>query len=72
MKRLRITVEGMHCSSCALNVAKSIKKVNGVKDANASLLTKKCLVDAEDSVNKEELKKAVARVGYKTVSIEED
>ena len=47
-------------------------KVQGVKNANASLMTNKCIVEAEDSVNKDELKKAVARVGYKAVSVEED
>ena len=72
MKKLRITVEGMHCSSCASNIERSIKKVNGVKGASASLLTKKCIVEADDNVDQNELKKAVARIGYKASSIEED
>jgi len=26
MKKVKITIEGMHCSSCASNVEKSLKK----------------------------------------------
>ena len=62
----------MHCSSCASNIEKSLKKIQGVKEANVSLLLKKGTVELEENsnVSDEELKKAVARVGYKLVGIE--
>ena len=61
---------GMHCSSCASNIEKSLKKVPGVKEVSVSLMTNKGFVECEDKVSEEELKKAVARAGYKAVSIE--
>ncbi len=70
MKKLKLTIEGMHCSSCASNVEKSLKKVSGVKEANVSLMLKKGSVECEDEVSEEELKKAVARAGYKVARIE--
>ena len=70
MKKLKLTISGMHCASCASNVERSLKKVNGVKSANVSLMTNKGFIEAEDSVSDEELKKAVARAGYKLLNIE--
>ena len=70
MKKIKLTIEGMHCSSCALNVEKSLKKVSGVKEANVSLMLKKGIIEADDSVSEEDLKKAVSKVGYKIMRIE--
>lgn len=70
MKKLKLTIEGMHCSSCAGNIERSLKKVSGVKGATVSLMLKKGTVEAEDNVNEEEIKKAVAKVGYKVSKIE--
>jgi P-type Cu+ transporter len=72
MKKVKITIHGMHCASCASNIEKSLKKISGVKSARVSLLLKKGTVEYEDSVSDDELKKAVARAGYKAVSIEKE
>ncbi|MEX2017468.1 MAG: heavy metal-associated domain-containing protein [Candidatus Pacearchaeota archaeon] len=72
MTKYKITISGMHCASCASNVEKSLKKVSGVKEANVSLMLKKGIVQAESSVSENELKKAVERVGYKTIDIEKE
>ena len=70
MKKLKLSIQGMHCASCASNIEKSLGKVEGVKSVNVSLMMKKGYVEAEDKVSEEELKKAVARAGYKLISIE--
>ncbi|MEK6829986.1 MAG: heavy metal-associated domain-containing protein [Nanoarchaeota archaeon] len=72
MKKYKITISGMHCASCASNTERSLKKVEGVRQANVSLMLKKGMVEAEDSVSDEELKKAVARAGYKVVGMEKE
>lgn len=71
MKR-KILIHGMHCASCASNIERSLKKVPGVKGARVSLMMKNGYVECEDSVSDEELKKAVARAGYKVVSVEKE
>ena len=66
----KIVIEGMHCASCASNVERSLKKVAGVKDVAVSVMTNKAVVDVDEKVSDAELKNAVARAGYKTVSVE--
>ena len=72
MKKYKITISGMHCSSCASNIEKSLKKVPGVKNANVSLMLKKGTAECDDKVSEDEIKKAVARTGYKIVNIEKE
>ena len=74
MKRIKLKIEGMHCASCASNIEKSLRKVQGIKSANVSLMTKKGIVEIEESSNisDEEFKRAVARAGYKLTGIERE
>lgn len=71
MKKIKLTIEGMHCASCASNVERSLKKVSGVKEASVSLMLKKGTLEVEDSVSEDEIKKAVSKVGYKITKIEQ-
>lgn len=70
MMKKKIEIEGMHCASCAANIERSLKKVPGVKEVSVSLMTRKAILDVDEKVPEEELKKAVARTGYKPVKIE--
>ena len=70
MKKLKLIIEGMHCASCASNIEKSLKNTRGVKSASIILMLKKGTVEVEDFVSEEDLKKAVARAGYKVTKIE--
>jgi len=69
MKKIKLTISGMHCASCSGNVERSLKKVQGVKSCSVSLMTNKSIVEVEDNVSDEELKKAVSRTGYKVVEV---
>ena len=66
----KINIEGMHCASCAGNIERSLKKVQGVSEVNVSVIGKKAFVEVNEKVPEEELKKAVARAGYKVLSID--
>lgn len=66
----KITIQGMHCASCASNTERALKRLPGVKEVNVSVMTNKAIIDVDEKVPEEELKKAVSRAGYKTVSIE--
>jgi len=71
MKKIKLIIQGMHCASCASNIERSLKKVSGVKEANVNLMLRKGFVESEDNVSNDEIKKAVSKVGYKVVSIED-
>lgn len=70
MKKIKITIEGMHCASCATNIERAVKKIPGVRESSVNMLTKKAVIEAEDNVNIEEIKKIISKVGYKPVNIE--
>ena len=72
MKKIKISIDGMHCASCASNIERSLKKVEGVKNASVSLLMKKAIVECDDKVSDDELKHAVKRTGYNTRLIERE
>jgi len=69
MKKVKITIPGMHCASCSGIAEKEIRKVAGVGDVSVSVMTNKAIIEAEDSVNVEALKKAVSDAGYTVVSV---
>ena len=74
MKKIKLTIHGMHCASCASNIEKSLKKIPGIKEVNVSLMTKKGILEIEEGVlvANDELRKAVSKVGYKLVGIERE
>lgn len=70
MKKLKLSIAGMHCGSCAGNIERAVKKVPGVKECRVSAVTNKGFVEADDSASEEEMKKAVTKVGYKVLAVE--
>ena len=70
MKKVKLTISGMHCGSCAGNIERAIKKIPGVKECRVSAITNKGFVEADDGASEEEMKKAVAKVGYKVLVVE--
>jgi len=66
MKKI-FKIQGMHCASCASNIEKAVKKLNGVREANVNFATKKLYT--EGNVDNGEIIRAVSRVGdYKATS----
>lgn len=70
--KTKITIEGMHCASCAGNIEKSLKKISGVKEVSVSLMMKRGYIESDTEIAQEEIKKAVARVGYKVTGVEKE
>ncbi len=70
MKKIKLSIEGMHCASCAANVEKSLKRVAGVKEASVSLMLKKGRIEADDNVSDESLTKAVKAAGYNVSKVD--
>jgi Cu+-exporting ATPase len=67
-----LSLFGMHCSSCAGVIEKSLKKVEGVTDAKVNFAAEKAMVlyDAT-TVDIEELIEAVEKTGYKAMVVNE-
>lgn len=71
MKKYTIQIQGMHCAGCAANVERSLRKVKGVKSASVSLMVNKGFVEVDNAVQTDELTKAIARTGYRALSVEQ-
>lgn len=67
---ITMKIEGMMCQHCQAHVSKALNDLEGVK-AEVSLEDQAAYVTADQSVDKEALRKAVVDAGYEVVSIEE-
>ncbi len=70
MKKIKLTISGMHCGSCAGNIERSIGKVSGVKSVSVRMMANSGIVETEDNVSDADLEKAVSRAGYKVLKVE--
>jgi uncharacterized protein len=64
METKTIIVEGMTCNHCKANVERSIKGIEGVKDAVVDLETQSVKIESEN-LNLDKIKFAVEKIGYK-------
>ncbi|WP_444685753.1 heavy metal translocating P-type ATPase [Alkalicoccus luteus] len=64
MKKVNMSVSGMSCASCVNRVEKSLKKVEGVEEANVNLASHSAQVRTSDAVTTEQLIQAVEKIGF--------
>lgn len=66
------SVKGMHCASCVSIIERSLKEVDGVREATVNLATEKATVSYDpQKVSDEKLSSAVANGGYQALLDEE-
>ncbi len=58
-KQIELKVTGMSCTHCEMRVKKALESVKGVQSAKADHKKGTAVIQAEDSVSKEALVKAV-------------
>jgi Cu+-exporting ATPase len=65
-QRVNLSLYGMHCSSCANLIEKSLKKLPGVKQASVNFAAEKALIQFEPGLTDIQAAiTAVGKVGYK-------
>lgn len=64
MKRVKLDVEGMHCSGCASRVEAALSAVEGVRRVDVSLEEAEAEVLADDPAGEDALLRAVEGAGY--------
>lgn len=71
MKTL-LKIQGMHCVSCALNIEKSLNKLEGVTKATVNFSTEEAIIDYDKKqVNINKIKELVSDLGYKALESKE-
>ncbi len=67
MAQTTIKIQGMTCNHCVMRVAKALKAVPGVQDAQVDLQKGEAIVTYDDAkVERNKLTFAVVEAGYKT------
>lgn len=65
MTETKISIGGMHCASCALNIERKLKKTKGVKDANVNFSIERASVDFDPKeVDEKKLVETIRGAGY--------
>jgi len=63
-KRTDFNIKGMHCASCVNVIEKSLRKIDGVKEATVNLATESGCVVCDTDVPDKKIKEALKKVGY--------
>ncbi len=68
MAKVNLKIQGMTCNHCVMRVAKALKAVPGVQDAQVDLQKAEAAVTYDDTkVSLDKLSFAVVEAGYKVV-----
>ncbi len=71
--QMKISVDGMVCSACQSTVKKTVKALEGVKEAEVSLENKNAFITYYPNLIKpEQIKKAINDKGYTVGKIQEE
>ncbi|HCE30945.1 TPA: heavy metal translocating P-type ATPase [Candidatus Daviesbacteria bacterium] len=71
-EKVALSLSGMHCTSCAGIIERSLKKVPGVKEARVNFTAEKASVTVDSgSVSEDALIEAVKKAGYKATVLDE-
>jgi copper chaperone CopZ len=66
MKKLTLDIEGMHCSSCAMNIDFDLEDLDGIKSAKTNYAKQKCEVEFDEKkINIEKIINQIMDTGYK-------
>lgn len=71
-KKVNLALYGMHCSSCAAIIERSLKKMPGVKEAHVNFAAEKAAVTYEASVTTDQLTEVVKKTGYKASVVDQN
>ncbi len=72
MKKTRISVGGMHCASCALNIEKTLKKTKGVKQASVNFSIARASIEFDEaSIDEKRLIDKIEKAGFTATVYEE-
>ena len=50
MASKKITIKGMHCASCAVNIEKALLKNASIKKANVNYALEQAFIDYDDTI----------------------
>ena len=68
VKKVTLKIAGMSCASCAARIEKSLRKLDGVRQANVNFALEQAAIEYEDAlVNVEKFMEVIKSLGYDPV-----
>ncbi|MEM4367165.1 MAG: copper-translocating P-type ATPase [Candidatus Anstonellales archaeon] len=72
MRRVTLQIDGMDCSSCAVNIEKKLRNIKGIESANVNYATGKATVEYHEGIiGIGEIKRLIKGLGYEVEELEE-
>ncbi len=66
MKKIKLDIKGMHCSSCAMNIDFDLEDLEGVKSAKTSYAKQSTEVEFDEKkVTEKDIAAQIKKTGYK-------
>lgn len=67
----KFKIDGMHCSSCSMNIDFDLEDLEGVKSARTSYAKEECEVEfEEEKINDELLMQTIKKSGYTALPLD--
>lgn len=65
-QKIALSIRGMHCTSCAMNIDGELEDTEGVKSAATNYARQQTEVEfEEDKITQEEIIEIIKKLGYK-------
>ena len=61
---LSFAISGMHCASCASNIQRKLKKVDGVSEVYVNYSNEQATIKYEGKISEKEIAKTLDSIGY--------
>ena len=66
----KLKIQGMHCTSCAMNIDFGLEDLEGVKSAKTSYAKQVCEVEFdEEKINNQKIIQTIKKTGYTVVDV---
>ena len=65
MIKKKLKIEGMHCTSCAMNIDFDLEELEGIKSVKTSYAKQECEIEFDSGkINEQVIIEAIKKTGY--------
>ena len=65
MTKIKLKIDGMHCTSCSMNIDMDLEEVEGIKSVKTSYAKQESEIEfEEDKITLEQILKQIQETGY--------
>ena len=70
MIKKKLKIEGMHCSSCAMNIDFDLEDLDGVKSVKTSYASQVCEVEFDEKkISNQAIIQTIKKTGYTVIDV---